>query len=589
MKCQKKSFSFNRFAYHSIIRLCVFFVILSLLVGSIIVSYYWLRQTQSECNQSGSMIGNLMENRLSEVNRISYSLMNNQDIRMLFSGRFSNEYEKYISLLNIDSLLLSVVSSYDYIDICFVLTDESRVYTNLVSDNYLGYIPLNLTFNYFNYDPDLLQEQEWYISAQKNTRSGTHYADNFYVPGIQCGHTLSVITEINNAGHCVGYIAILIQEEWLKPIYMSSGDPAAIFGSGDIPLYSYNDEKTDLLGSSSALRFNNRIIRLDDGHIYYLWQREYSNYGLKLVIAQDLQGLFLNLYWTIVAFLLASLLLVPVVYQSSRTIARKMSAPIEILIDEIRQQDSFGKIAYPAEATEEIVMLVDHLNTMNAHLEMLLTDLYNSRLAEKNAEIAALKQQINPHFLNNTIEIINSMALIEGCEDISLITEHLGIMFRYGLEISDHSVPLSRELDYLESYIEINRLRGLNFRWTHTVPEECRTAKVQKMILQPIVENSFIHGFIGNARLWTIDLTVVKDGSDLQITITDNGIGINAEKMEQIHQMYESPTGESADGLGLANVHRRLQLTFGAKYGLTISSNGVSGSVVTIRLPFIKE
>jgi signal transduction histidine kinase len=190
------------------------------------------------------------------------------------------------------------------------------------------------------------------------------------------------------------------------------------------------------------------------------------------------------------------------------------------------------------------------------------------------AELKALKAQIDPHFLFNTLNTIAALTHSNPSQAES-ITERLAEVFRYVLNGSDRGMaPLREEVSFLEDYLEIERARfGERLRVTYDIAPEALEVSVPSLILQPLVENGVRHGKCADGR---IDLTVrvERQGNELAITIADRGPG-----------MPEHFTLASGGGYGLPNVDERLRKTYGEEYGLEITANQPEGTVVSVRIP----
>jgi signal transduction histidine kinase len=201
------------------------------------------------------------------------------------------------------------------------------------------------------------------------------------------------------------------------------------------------------------------------------------------------------------------------------------------------------------------------------------------RALATEAELRALKAQINPHFLFNTLNTIAELIHTDSAQAEATV-ERLAEMFRYMLAGSERGlVPLEEELSFVESYLEIERVRfGERLRITQEVASEVLGVPVPSLILQPLVENVVRHG---RGTDGSIDLTirVRPHGDEMVITIADQGPGMPSPKVGR-----GSGLGEG-EGLGLRNVDERLRKTYGEGYGLDVTVNEPQGTVVIVRIP----
>lgn len=225
-------------------------------------------------------------------------------------------------------------------------------------------------------------------------------------------------------------------------------------------------------------------------------------------------------------------------------------------------------------------------------------------VSKKQAEYLALQNQINPHFLYNTLEGIRSEALIAGVDSIAEMTEALSTFFRYTISQINNLVTLEDELANIENYYYIQQFRfgdklELNIEYVHDDDMEdadILSYRLPKLTLQPVVENSIYHGIekkIGKGHL-KIRITATKE--NLIIKISDDGMGIDSDKLKALNHKLRAltlddvnPNVASKGGIAIMNVNNRIKLLFGEKYGLYIYSQPGVGTDVEITLPVVTE
>ncbi len=222
-------------------------------------------------------------------------------------------------------------------------------------------------------------------------------------------------------------------------------------------------------------------------------------------------------------------------------------------------------------------------------------DSLNLQLAEKNyrlqaLEFMALRTQIRPHFLSNTLEIIHwkIIGLTNGPNAASGVVENLSKILRYSLADTLHSVLMRQEIDIVDCYIEIQRIRYEHFGGlTWQVDAGLEAARVLKFMVQPIVENCFQHGFQGAAAVLTVQVRVFARDSRLNIQIIDNGVGIAAEELAALRERLHSGEAYVEQHIGLVNTNSRIQMIYGDAYGLSIYSKPGVGTMVWLLLPLV--
>jgi len=291
--------------------------------------------------------------------------------------------------------------------------------------------------------------------------------------------------------------------------------------------------------------------------------------------------LFLVIILSIITYLLISLLLKKM-YKLIDTMERVKRGEFSASVD-ISGQGEFAKLAY-------------HFKEMLSKINGLIAETVNKQAATKEAELKALKTQIDSHFLYNTLENIKMMAEIEGKYDISDSLTSLGEMMRYNLRWKHDFVTLTEEIAHIQNYIDIMNLRlDHRLKVNINVPLELKDQQILKMSLQPIVENAVKHGLtpILSTKMGIIEINASVKKEWIEIEVVDNGIGMSKDAIkelldkiganqEQVKDLQQSKSG----GIGLKNVNERIQLHYGSEYGLQIESKEESYTKVAVLLPY---
>ena len=206
----------------------------------------------------------------------------------------------------------------------------------------------------------------------------------------------------------------------------------------------------------------------------------------------------------------------------------------------------------------------------------------------------SLEAQINSHFLYNTLESINSIAELEEVESISTMALALGDMFRYSIKTQSELVTVADELKHVRDYVSIQRIRFENkFDLKLEIPEEMYSYKVLKLILQPLVENSFYHGLQYCRCGSFIKIRGWHDDRFLYLSVSDDGAGMTKEQKEELEKTLMEPARftelgqRNKQSIGVKNIHTRIVLYYGEGYGLHIDSEPGMGTTMTIKLPVL--
>ncbi len=222
----------------------------------------------------------------------------------------------------------------------------------------------------------------------------------------------------------------------------------------------------------------------------------------------------------------------------------------------------------------------DEFGIINSNFNKILDSFVEAGERTRVAEIRALEAQINPHFLYNTLDAINFVALDSGAEDVSSMITDLADILRYSINDSNATVPISSEVDYLRKYIHLQQRRfKYSFSCLLDVDPDAMGVYLHKLILQPLIENSIVHAFVGRTEDNQIEVHITRDGNDIQIRVSDNGIGITPGLLKEINEFtgYEDNRGN----IGIRNVLARLKMYYGDKCKVVASSDE-NGTVFTI-------
>jgi len=206
-----------------------------------------------------------------------------------------------------------------------------------------------------------------------------------------------------------------------------------------------------------------------------------------------------------------------------------------------------------------------------------------------SAQLRALQAQINPHFMYNTLQIIGGMAIKKDAPEIYDVTVELSDIMRYSLSFGKEMVPLREELRYLDSYLSIqNRRFGDRIQIEKNIDGALLDCLIPKLILQPLVENSLEHGLSCKGGAWRVTLSGVLENGDMHLSVTDNGMGMDAERLgyirAEIVKGVENAIASSAH-IGLVNVNSRIRLKYAGHYGVTVESVQGEGTRVDILMP----
>ncbi|MFD0715564.1 sensor histidine kinase [Paenibacillus sp. GCM10027626] len=296
------------------------------------------------------------------------------------------------------------------------------------------------------------------------------------------------------------------------------------------------------------------------------------------------------------------LLFIPFILFLLWVISRNVVNPIRSFMKFIRQKQINSvhqrQARLQLSGYHEITVMADRFNEMLDEIDRLTDEVVSSKtrlialgLMKKQAELAYLKQQVNPHFLYNMLESLKGIASETGADEILDVVTALGKMLRYSIKGREH-VSLGDELAVAEAYLMLQQFRFEGRFDVHIdVPEHLLGCRVIKMILQPILENAITHGLEGRmekGNLWLEGRTTAKD--DLILRVKDDGVGIGESMLGAIRRELHTEDdflkrATDQEHVGIVNVHNRLRTIYGGTYGLTIASVPGEGTEVVLRIP----
>ncbi|WP_246469431.1 sensor histidine kinase [Cohnella nanjingensis] len=249
---------------------------------------------------------------------------------------------------------------------------------------------------------------------------------------------------------------------------------------------------------------------------------------------------------------------------------------------------------------DEIGSVFDSFYRMVGELNRLGLEVHSAKLKEreltikhKESALQAMQSHINPHFLYNSLEIINSEAIVSGNREISRMTSSLAHMFRYNADHTRQDVLLRDELAHIRSYLDIQQARFPKLQVAIDIPEpDAARVRALRLTLQPLVENAFLHGY-KNKKPTFIGIEGQAEPEAYCVSIADRGFGMPAERLAALARLLDaeepSAGADRTGGIGLLNVHGRLRMLFGAPFGLSIrSSSADGGTVFVLRLPYVR-
>lgn len=282
-----------------------------------------------------------------------------------------------------------------------------------------------------------------------------------------------------------------------------------------------------------------------------------------------------NIFLCLVLFSILYMLFIKRIFNPINSLINNMDKSVE---NSLKHEIKYNK-------DDEIGILFKSYNEMKSRVNDLITINYKNKIEQKELELNQLQIQINPHFIYNTLESIHMMAEINDDLETSSMAENFGSIIRYSMNRKINTVTLKEEIEIIESYIYLQKIRfDQLFTIENLIEPDVLNCEIIKMIIQPLIENSIYHGLSECSGNGKIIIQAIKIADNLALTISDNGIGINEEKLKELND-YINDGNNNFKGIALRNINRRLKLNYGEEYGLKIFSIFGKGTSMLLTLP----
>lgn len=514
--------------------------------------------------------------RLQEFVNLSDELILNTTVRnALESYEDMNSTQKYWTVQNIYS---EVRSKYTRIaDIC-----DIRIVT-------VNNLPIYSTgFLYLNSEQDLLNYHRISQSEDPLLWYTTQYDDMPYI-------VLSrKITNLSTRD-ILGYIIIHINADVLDELYsrFNLDNSAYIvlldsFGSTLPGTGTLTAEQEKTFSDILTLEKTDDIQRYEGSSEDFIYYSAMEELGLTLVTSipnRVLTAPIQNMFGAILLFLLVCILLSIIV---SRYIWKSITGPLTKLVAYIKDTSELKfDTDFTDNSRDELGFMAQSYNNIVKIMKNMVTQIEQEQEDKRKAEIRLLQAQINPHFLFNTLDSLRFTAMMSRADTVSEGLSSLSHILRNSIIDDNFYITVSDEIRCIEDYIVIQKIRYGEFIELHKQIEPgTDDCLIMKFLLQPIVENSIIHGM---QKKETLDITIQTERKDdqIEIIISDNGSGFDMD--EKIDKETNIIKSSKMSGIGLENVKQRLELEFRTEQSFTIHSEKGVGTTVTIRYPFRKN
>ncbi|MEQ6010139.1 sensor histidine kinase [Enterococcus faecalis] len=297
--------------------------------------------------------------------------------------------------------------------------------------------------------------------------------------------------------------------------------------------------------------------------------------------------LFQQLFMNYAAILGIGLLLIVILLVGLNRLFKRYSQQVQLILEATRAigDGNLKERIDTNQVQEELNDIASAINFMVDSLDQYIHDIYTLEIKQRDAHMRALQSQINPHFLYNTLEYIRMYALSRQQEELADVVYAFSTLLRNNIN-QEKTTTLAEEISFCEKYVYLYQMRYPDqFAYKFEIEETIADVEIPKFIIQPLVENYFVHGIDYQRQDNAIKVHAYREGEKIIVAVVDNGKGITANRLEEIRERLNQTEIDTEQSIGLRNVHERLQRFFGESYGLTIE--GKEGEGTTIRLSFV--
>lgn len=565
------------------VRAVIYLLIIIILSDIVVFSVSYSIMRKRAAKQTAEVVQNLMSSNLAtieqyfdEINRIANAVIYNSDVVDYISGNSDSRKEEIVY-----SILDIYYSSRPDLELSFYKEGE---YTTKYSVS-----RKDQNRNISDY-----RQEKWYqqISKEKSKRLIlTNYTDS---DGEQFKQIIVYQIDDRYSEKAVGYFRVDIDLSTLKEQIMNSGKTLnritilddsgkTVFTDGDtitLPVQEYKKQKTGTI---------------ENGHSMIAWNTERTTQW-KIFLAVSMESVQRDNQILILILLFLLFLIIAVTIIASRHQLVVLTRNYDRLMDGMESVKT-GNLTVRVEKSnteDEIGSLIDEFNSMMQRINQLMKEIESKQILLTEAEIKALQQQINPHFIHNSMQTIVGLISEDMDKEAIRVCQSLSSMLRYNMRF-ENITDLRNEVEQVKNYVQIMKIRFEDcFEPVYEIEETCLDFKIVKFTLQPLVENAISHGLRNTERGGLLKIRVRRMGNFINIVIFDNGTGIEKDAKEQLKRRMEITTEnplqyiEQYKSLGFLNVHLRLKLYYGEGYSMKLYSKWKKGTCISMKLP-VKE
>jgi len=562
-------------------KLSILFVVTTIVFLSATLIFYFIAFNSlktEKTNYLECLAANLAQN--TEEISSSIMLMGETVSNTSFTHSFlteKNDSKKISNKQLLNRLISKLIKSSSHINNILLIDNENTVYS----------------FSSFNYSLANKLDQHYSIFSPNAYPDG--FTGALYLSDTDTTYYVYFQTIYNNNSNAdkIGTCIIICSCESLYNICMNSA-------TSEQALFAILDSNDKIISSNQETDIANQMLsNINDDHQLTIFHQPLSSTGWSILCSVPYSELYSELiqlrYFAVLLIILLLFSFLLLAYHISSGIVFPLAKIVNFL-----QKDPYYILHHRLEekGNNEIMILSTNINKMvNKIHELTCTSIHNQaqmyelELTKNQAQLLALRTQINPHFLYNTLNSIQGLAYQEKYKEICTVVNDLSYIMRYNIN-GNNMTLIKDEILCIKKYLQIIELRFPNrYQFNLNVDSTILDYQIPTFLLQPLVENAISHGLEPSTKNGTLTLTAsLRENSILHFECADNGVGIPPQKLEELHQKLKNasstcyPASQNGSGIGLINVHMRIQLIYGEPYGLSLFSNS-EGTSICLDIP----
>lgn len=521
-------------------------------------------------------VGETVTDFLNDVDSIAASICENTDILRLLDEKDADTYQNLVNSQQISSILSSFVYSYNKITSINIISDSFRNVNDyhlngVVSEEYVSSNLIDKTYK--------VGDSGWFLLAKDDIMQGTLNSS------IDSDETICLFKNIyaRNTSRRLGMLLISCHESVLyemirQSVFDSDTEAMILNENGTVLSHSVKSLIGTILPTSSESPV---LLNRETGQLILSHQLERQDWIITQYLSIPYLTHDLDQIAAYILILSIAVMILSAIF--STLLSSYITSPLRQLTKTAADISKTNLIRNENRYTiKEMDLLNIQFNTMVDDIHTLMETVSTEQKEKHNTELKLLQAEINPHFIYNTIELINYVAMKNNDLLVCDIVHTLGCFLRLSLNNGKIYLTLAQEIEQVTAYIKLQSLKYENsFEIEWDISPEILNSYTLNLLLQPLVENSLVHGFSRTGGCGSIKISAKPEGSDILISVTDNGAGMEEDMTQQI-------LTKATPGYGVYNVNQRIQNAFGNKYGLHYTSAIDNGTVAILRIPYLR-